>query len=222
MSKSILCFGDSLTWGFNPETRGRYEYEIRWTGVLAGLLGPEFRVIEEGLNARTTGFDDPVEWDRNGRRQLPAVLQTHTPFDLAIVMLGTNDLKPRLRLSGPDIANSVAKLVDLAGTLASSPAGGPPEILLVCPPPLGNLTGTSLVFRGAEATSRELAIHYQAVAASRGCHFLDAGSHLQSSDVDGVHWDPDANRRFAEALKPVVGKIFGESKLRGDKRPGGN
>jgi lysophospholipase L1-like esterase len=209
MSKSILCFGDSLTWGFNPETRSRYEYEVRWTGVLAGLLGPEFRVIEEGLNARTTGFDDPVEWDRNGRRQFPAILQTHTPVDLVVILLGVNDLKPRLRLSGVDIASSAAKLVDMARTLAYAPAGGPPKVLLVCPPPLGNLKGTSLVFQGAEATSRELAIHYQAVATSRGCHFLDAGAHLQASEVDGVHWDPEANRQFSEALAPVVRSILG-------------
>ena len=209
MTKTVLCFGDSLTWGWNPETRGRYDYEERWTGILASLLGPAWRLIEEGLNARTTGFDDPVEWDRNGRKQLPAILQTHTPFDVAVVFLGVNDLKPRLRLSAADIANSASKLVDLVRMYAYAPGGGVPEVVLVSPPPLGKLTGTSLIFEGAEETSKKLGGRYKDAAASRGCHFLDAGEHVTASEVDGVHWDRQANRLFAEALAPLVRRASG-------------
>jgi lysophospholipase L1-like esterase len=209
MTRAVLCFGDSLTWGWNPETRGRYVYEERWTGILASLLGPEWRVIEEGLNARTTGFDDPVEWDRNGRKQLPTILQTHTPFDVAVVFLGVNDLKPRLRLSAADIANSASKLVDLVRMYAYTPGGAPPEVILVSPPPLGRLTGTSLIFAGAEETSQQLAARYADAAASRGCSFLDAGKHVSSSEADGVHWDREANRLFAEALAPMVRSAAG-------------
>lgn len=209
MLRSVLCFGDSLTWGWNPQNRGRYDYEQRWTGILASLLGPEWRVIEEGLNARTTGFDDPIEWDRNGRKQLPTILQTHTPFDLAVVFLGVNDLKPRLGLSAADIANSASKLVDLVRMYAYAPGGGPPNVILVSPPPLGTLTGTSLIFQGAEETSKGLSARYKDAAASRGCHFLDAGEFVTPSEVDGVHWDREANRIFAEALAPVVRSVAG-------------
>ena len=43
MTKRIMCFGDSLTWGWNPIESGipveRYSKEKRWTGILASELG---------------------------------------------------------------------------------------------------------------------------------------------------------------------------------------
>ena len=52
--KTILCFGDSNTWGYNPENRQRFGPDERWTGILRNSLGEDYRVIEEGLNGRTT------------------------------------------------------------------------------------------------------------------------------------------------------------------------
>ena len=33
--KTVVCFGDSNTWGFDPETKERFPLDVRWTGVLA-------------------------------------------------------------------------------------------------------------------------------------------------------------------------------------------
>jgi hypothetical protein len=68
--KEILCFGDSLTWGWNPVDRGRYPFEKRWTGVLQKELGKDYRIIEEGLNGRTTIWDDPIEGEKSGKKSL--------------------------------------------------------------------------------------------------------------------------------------------------------
>jgi lysophospholipase L1-like esterase len=68
--KTILCYGDSNTFGFNPATQARFLYADRWTGVLARELGSDYRVIEEGLGGRTTGWDDPILESRNGRNYL--------------------------------------------------------------------------------------------------------------------------------------------------------
>jgi len=32
--KTILCYGDSNTWGYNPVSHERHDYENRWTSVL--------------------------------------------------------------------------------------------------------------------------------------------------------------------------------------------
>lgn len=67
--KTILCYGDSNTWGYNPDGSGRYPKHIRWTSVLQKELGENFDVIPEGLNGRTTVWDDPVKGEyRNGKK----------------------------------------------------------------------------------------------------------------------------------------------------------
>ncbi|GMQ61530.1 SGNH/GDSL hydrolase family protein [Vallitalea maricola] len=49
--KTIVCFGDSNTYGYNPSQNGnRYPRNIRWTGLISEKLGSDFYIIEEGLN----------------------------------------------------------------------------------------------------------------------------------------------------------------------------
>ena len=47
---TILCYGDSNTYGYNPVNGLRYPKDVRWTGVLQKMLGEEYVVIEEGCN----------------------------------------------------------------------------------------------------------------------------------------------------------------------------
>ena len=93
--RSILCFGDSNTYGESPEGLGRYPRDERWPGILQTALGAEYLVIEEGLNGRTTVWEDEVEGDKSGKKHLPVCLASHAPLDLVILMLGANDLKRR-------------------------------------------------------------------------------------------------------------------------------
>ena len=58
---TILCYGDSNTYGYNPVNGLRYPKGVRWTGVLQKMLGEEYEVIEEGCNGRTTVFEDAKE-----------------------------------------------------------------------------------------------------------------------------------------------------------------
>ena len=107
--KTIVCFGDSNTYGRDPVTRGRLDKKTRWPGVLQNTLGEEYEVIEEGLNGRTTVWDDPVRGGpkRNGSLYLLPCLESHTPIDLLVIMLGTNDLKARFSVTPYDIAESM-------------------------------------------------------------------------------------------------------------------
>ena len=53
MPRRILCFGDSNTFGWIGRLDGptlRFPSDIRWTGRLSTLLGPDFEIIEEGLD----------------------------------------------------------------------------------------------------------------------------------------------------------------------------
>jgi lysophospholipase L1-like esterase len=207
--KEVLCFGDSNTWGYNPVDKTRYPREVRWTGVLQRELGGDFHVIEEGQNARTTVWDDPVSGDKNGLRYLGPCLESHKPLDLVIILLGVNDLKHRFAVTAYDIAQSAGRLVDLARKSDTGPAGGAPEVLLVAPPPLGKLTELAEMFSGGREKSRDLAARFRERAALLGCPFFDAGTVVVSSDIDGVHWAPEHHARLAAALAAETRRLVG-------------
>lgn len=139
-SKRILCFGDSLTWGWVPVADGmpteRFPRDKRWTGVLADRLGDGYTVVEEGLSARTTNADDPTDPRLNGAAYLPSCLASHLPLDLVILMLGTNDTKAYFRRTPLDIAMGMSVLVTQVLTSAGGVGTGypAPKVLVVAPP----------------------------------------------------------------------------------------
>lgn len=212
--KTILAFGDSNTWGAKPVAKlgviERHAYEDRWTSVMQAALGDGYRVIPEGLNARTTVFDDPIDGaHKNGRPYLFPCLESHAPLDLVIVALGVNDLKTRFAKTAWDIACGAGTLLDLIANPPKPLIGGMLERLLVSPPPLGSLGVLAGHFAGMEEKSRELAAQYSAIAEMRGCHFLDAGAHIQASDVDGVHFMADQHAILGAAMADKVREILG-------------
>jgi lysophospholipase L1-like esterase len=210
--RSILCYGDSNTWGAATVARpdSRYAPGERWPGVVRAALGSEWLVIEEGLGGRTTVSDDPVEWnpDKNGARFLPVCLHTHKPLDVVAIMLGTNDLKARFGKTPWEVAQGVGVLVDLVKMAGAGPNGGTSEIIVMCPPIiLDQLPLHPDLFAGAPAKSREIAARYRAVAAERGVRFFDVAPVALSSKVDGFHLDPEAHTAIGRAVAAEVGKI---------------
>src|SRR5690606_11849141 len=187
--RSVLCYGDSNTWGAVPQpyrgAGGRFGVTERWTRVIQAELGAGVDVIEEGLNGRTTCVDDPIEGElRNGERYLPVSLITHMPLDLVIVMLGTNDLKARLGMPAGDIADGAGKLVDLVRRSNAGPGGAAPQVRLVAPAPLGKLTWLTEMFEGGTEKSRKFAAEYTRVAKGFGVPFFNASAVIASSDDD--------------------------------------
>lgn len=214
--KNILCFGDSNTWGFIPESitesfPRRHPHEVRWTGVMAGELGEGFRIIEEGQNGRTTVHDDPFALVRNAKAVLPAILESHKPLDLVVLMLGTNDLKNVFGVSPSEIAVG-AKI--LAQTILSSDAGlaaKPPRLLLMCPPtvgPLSHLPDLEAKLTNAQARSQQLPKHYEAVAAALGCAYLNTQEIITPSPVDGIHLDAAAHQKLGQAVAAKIKALF--------------
>jgi lysophospholipase L1-like esterase len=204
----IVAFGDSNTWGYDARSATRFRPDVRWTGVMQRELGPEHHVIEEGLNGRTTVFDDPIEPNRRGADYLPPCLRSHAPLDLLVIALGCNDLKSRFSASAGDIANGAERLILMARAEGAGPDGAPPAILLVAPPPIGKLTDFAEMFEGGKEKSRLLAERYRAVAERQRVGFVDAGAFIACSDLDGIHYDADAHatlgRAMAEAARMVL------------------
>ncbi len=212
--KSILCYGDSITWGYSPKDGTRFSFEDRWPGILQLELGDSYRVIEESVPGRTTNWDSPFLPERNGRKSLPLVLETNLPIDLFILMLGTNDLWKTFNFSASEIAGSCAFLIWTVQKAMAGPGFGVPEILLVAPQPLGPLSPfMKTFFEGRAAVSRQLAREYEKIAHMTGCHFLDASKYVKSSRVDGVHLDAAEQKKLASGVKKSVLSILGGKRL---------
>jgi lysophospholipase L1-like esterase len=207
---TILCFGDSNTWGYEPATGNRFPEDVRWPGVLARELGVGFRVIEEALNGRTTVREDPVEEYKNGKGYLRPCLESHAPLDLVIVALGVNDLKARFFASASDAADGAGVLASSAQRSGVGPDGNSPAVLLVAPPPVGRLTELAQMFAGAEEKSKEFSRQYRRVAQKNGCMLLDAGEVVRASDRDGLHLEAAEHRKLGEAVAASVKKTLGE------------
>ena len=94
--KQILVYSDSLTWGIIPGTRRRLDFNYRWTVFIENLLNQsetKVRVIENCLNGRRTVWDDPFLPGRKGVDGIQQVIEMHSPLDLVILALGTNDFQ---------------------------------------------------------------------------------------------------------------------------------
>jgi lysophospholipase L1-like esterase len=200
----IVAFGDSNTWGYDPATGARFPRAQRWPSVMQRELGPDFEVIAEGLNGRTTVHDDPIEPFRCGAEALPGCLMSHMPLDLIILALGCNDLKKRFSVSAFDIAESEARLIFLARAYGVDPGDRPPRILLVAPPPIAKLTDFAEMFEGGAEKSRLLGQRYREVAMRDGVAFLDAGAVIRCSDLDGIHYEADQHELLGRATADAV------------------
>lgn len=207
--KRVLCYGDSNTWGYNPVTQDRFDKHERWTGQLSQTLGNNYDVIEEGLNGRTTVWEDPIEGYKNGRDYLIPCLESHKPLDLVIIFLGVNELKKRFSLSAYDVAEGAGVLVQIVQKSNAGIAGASPQVLLMAPPAVGKLTDFAEMFEGAEAKSQKFAEHYQRVAYELGCTFFDTSTVIVSSDLDGIHFEQSEHAKLGQALAIKVKELIG-------------
>jgi lysophospholipase L1-like esterase len=209
MNKRILCFGDSNTWGWVPLSMGdkRFNNNERWTGLLAKEL-KDYTIIEEGLGARTTMFDDPrPEYpNRNGLNILPILLETHLPLNWVIIMLGTTDTKQILNKTSEEIANGVKRLIKTIKEYRHlSNFQETIKILLVVPPIVNeNAEFAKSLFLGGEVKGRLLVSLYQKIALEEGIFFLNPSNSVIVDKNEGVHLDKENHKLL---FKLILNKI---------------
>lgn len=207
--KRIICFGDSLTWGYIPAVGERYPEGVRWTSLLAEYTG--CTVIEEGLSGRTSVFKDPLLPFGTGSDYIQACVMSHSPADLLIIMLGTNDMKTYVCNCAEASARGVATVACMALEVA-------PElkVLIVSPPPIGrhitqldpSLGMMSELNQDSVDNSWKIAECLRMQAELYGFYFMDAGDYTRASAEDAVHLDKNGSRALARAIAGKVDEIF--------------
>lgn len=202
---NILCFGDSNTFGYIPGGAGRFDRRTRWTGRLQKILGKGYRIIEEGLNGRTTVFEDVTCPGRCGLDVIGTAVELYSPLDLLIIMLGTNDCKVQFGASPRQIAEGLGQVLDKAE--AGSPNAF--KILLIAPVPMKEKAafpeGLSDFDKNSVEISYKLAEEYKKLSGKYECSFLDASKVTEVSEIDGVHLDSEGHGALAEAIAKIVG-----------------
>lgn len=207
--KTILCYGDSNTFGYNPTNGMRYPRDVRWPGRLQELLGDEYLVVEEGCNGRTTCFVDTEEPWKDGTPYMMPCLNSHKPVDLVIMMLGSNDLKSYFHASAEDIARGYERLVEIIEEFTLVKQGFQPKIVVVAPPALGpDLLTTSPFGPGFSEESMTKALElpglYAKIAEQHHCLFVNAQELVEPSALDSLHLTPEGHEKLAETFAEVV------------------
>ena len=209
--KYILCYGDSNTWGYIPGSGGRYDYNVRWTGIVGQLLGSEYHIYENALNGRTTVFEDPIEEGRNGKMNFDTTLISNAPLDLVVLMLGVNDTKIRFHQETWDIGWGIDLLLSYIEKSAAGRDGRTPEILLISPVLLNEEWGKSLHGTVFDSTSvekmKKMADVFEIIAKRHSCHFMNAAMYAKASG-DGVHMNEEAHKQLGIAIAKKIQTIL--------------
>lgn len=205
--RTILCFGDSNTWGCPPGGGERFPRDVRWPGVLQGLLGEGYRVTEEGLNGRTATLEHPWIDGRRGTTYLLPCCSSHAPLDLVIIYLGTNDLDDHYQLSAADVAEACASLVRVVRAAECGRDAATPPVLLVCPPPIRATGPEAAEYENAAAKSKTLGARFADSASAVGAELLDLDGVVSYSEEDPIHLDAEAHHALAEAVEPLARRL---------------
>tara|TARA_B110000483_G_scaffold234349_1_gene304277 strand:+ start:2102 stop:2740 length:639 start_codon:yes stop_codon:yes gene_type:complete len=211
--KQILVYSDSLTWGIIPGTRRRLEFNDRWTGYMENLLnqnGVEVRIIENCLNGRRTVWNDPFLPGRKGDVGIEQVIEMHSPLDLVIIALGTNDFQSMHSFNAWHSAQGIRTILNRVKSAPLEPGMPAPSLLIVTPPLIKTPKGPiAPKFKGGEVKILGLAEEYKKISDELQCHYFDCSSVTTSSKVDGVHLDKDQHHLVGAAISRLVATILG-------------
>lgn len=206
---NILCFGDSLTWCFNPENWERYPYEVRWTTILQNKLGNEYKILVDGLNGRTTCWNHPYLPHRNGTEQFPISLEVNAPLDLVIVMLGVNDMTKTLKISAQESAVGLIAYLRAVNECGAVNDSVIPKMLIIAPPHLGKVNNfMNMWYLDNIEESKKLAKCIKIFCDEFEIPFLDSNEFVQACDIDGVHISIESNKILGETIADKVLEIM--------------
>lgn len=203
--KKVLCFGDSNTFGFIPESGKRYDKNTRWSGILTQLATEKFEIIEAGCNNRTAFSDNPAGFEQTGYKVLPTLLTKN--LDCVILAIGVNDLQIFYNPTLEEIKTGMLQLVDIVRTFSPDT-----EIILAAPARLDENIFNGYFRAMFDKRSIEKSLHlseiYESIAKEKNCHFVDWNKIVTVSPKDGLHLEPDAHKKIATTLLKILVNIF--------------
>ena len=194
MSKTVICYGDSNTFGYDPASfmGGRYPKDHRWVNILEsktnlkflneGMCGREIPQLQYEISLLCTRL---TEW-----------LSEKESCDLWI-MLGTNDL---LMHPGITAAQVAARMETLLQVMIDQPLFQSKvySLRLLSPPHMR--PGTWITDNRILAESQKMDACYAALAHRLEIPVTLTGAWNISLSFDGVHFTAEGHVQFAQHL----------------------
>ncbi|MDO5140770.1 MAG: GDSL-type esterase/lipase family protein [Eubacteriales bacterium] len=190
---TVICFGDSNTYGYDPYTGSRYPSSVRWTDIIERETG--IKTVNAGLNGR----------------QIP-----HTPYELSElisyldkaaegaydapvmlwIMLGTNDIQMNY---GYTAEKAVERMRSLLTELMKHRAVREQTVKLCVISPAGVREGSWSDSRCVTEIDRLRGL-LQKLCGELGLCFADLGGEPIELGPDGDHFTPAGHRRAADFM----------------------
>ena len=167
-------------------------------------MGAEYRIIEECLNGRTTGFDDPCRPSRNGIEHIQFVIESHSPVDIVILFLGINDFQDVIGISKEESAAGLCRLVEKIQMLKPEPMKDSAKILAILPPEITSPQGIMAKKFSHYKKATGSVIMYKEVLAAKGIDFLLASDVVNLSTIDGIHLDAPQHLALGGTLAALL------------------
>lgn len=199
--KKILCFGDSNTYGYNPENCSRYSIFERWSGILSKNLA-NFKIIEKGCNNRTC-FSNPIK-ELNSIQILPECL--NEKFDIIILQIGINDLQFAYNT---DLNQLKRKLIELINIINNNQAS---EIIIFCPNEIDkcilNSYFAQLFDNTSISKSKKLNKIFKGISKETKAKVFYLSDITKTSAIDGLHFDIENHKKIADVLINYINEIY--------------
>lgn len=135
---------------------------------------------------------------------LPALLATHDPLDVIVIMLGTNDSKAMYGHSPFTISDAMDRTIKLMQSpLLWSNTMQKPQILLVAPPKMGENLADSVYYgmfdESSAALIRALPARFRTLAEKYGCAFVDGSAVTAAKCSDQIHLTAEEHAVLGQA-----------------------
>ena len=201
--KKILCYGDSNTFGYNPETGGRYDKNTRWSGILSYLLKENYQIIEEGMNNRTAFFKNPEGLKQSGSEYLSIYLQDHKNIDICILNLGTNDAQIFYPLDKVVVEKGLQNLVNVIKNI------NPKTKIIIVPPvkitqDLFNSGFAAMFDKNSIEKIQNVMPVFEQFARDKNYYYFDFDSLTSPSKFDGIHYTKESHQIIATKLAEYI------------------
>ena len=198
MAGTIICYGDSNTYGYDPCTLmgDQYSKENRWPGILEDKT--DWQIENHGICGRC--IPHTGSQIRFACEQLKDWQDKDAPVWMWI-MLGTNDLLQEQQFTAEDTAQRMEIFLK---KLMEEPAVSSRKITLHLIAPARMEYGAWVDEERLYQESRRFGEEYKKVAERLGIGFTDAGKWDIPVVYDGVHFSEEGHHIFAQKIQEEV------------------